>query len=389
MAILGFIYWAGNSYGGTWQKTLLLGFLVLSLFFCVLLHEFGHALAARLFGIGTRDIVLLPIGGMARLDYLPEKPWQEFVVAAAGPFVNLMIFVAVSFGVYLAYDFIIGYDEIFSTENETIIIDRKLRFFIFLAKSNLFLMLSNLIPAFPLDGSRILRAGLSKWVGRRTATFVTMRLGQFLAVLFIIYALVPVLKDAYLAWFFDYQYDPNTGLLSQDFTNGNVFTHILDFIDWEFQPTILLLSVFILFASRHEYHNVRIDEVMVRYTVSNVMRAGYTTFHTADPIGKAIVEARRGVETAFLVFDDEKILRGVLDEDDILDASQNNDDYTPIGTYMQPDFKVAKATESVRVVYDMMLRNAQSIMPIVNAEGDLIGVTDMSILKNFLRFHQK
>ncbi len=81
-ALLGFyVVYIGQSRGGDWQTILWFGFFVICIFFCVVLHEFGHALTARRFGVKTKDIILSPIGGVARLEKLPEKPIQEFYVA--------------------------------------------------------------------------------------------------------------------------------------------------------------------------------------------------------------------------------------------------------------------------------------------------------------------
>src|SRR6516225_4649675 len=124
---------------------------ILALFACVLLHEFGHAFAARAFGIQTPDITLLPIGGVARLSRIPDAPWQELVVAVAGPLVNVVIAAAMIFVVHQAAPL----DQLESIENPRIELLAKL------ASVNIVLVLFNLIPAFPMDGGRVLRALLA------------------------------------------------------------------------------------------------------------------------------------------------------------------------------------------------------------------------------------
>ena len=149
-------------------------FLVL-VFGCVLLHELGHALMARRFGIGTSDITLYPIGGVARLQRIPKAPGAEFLIALAGPAVNFAIVaVLVAFEVGLRS---VGIRPFFLDVVEWLVL------------INLSLGLFNLIPAFPMDGGRVLRAALSGWLGRVRATSVAATIGRFLALTFGLFSL--------------------------------------------------------------------------------------------------------------------------------------------------------------------------------------------------------
>lgn len=145
--------------------------LILALFGCVLLHEFGHALTARRFGIGTVDITLYPIGGVARLTRIPRAPGAEFVIAIAGPMVNFAIVLALAlFGISpLGSD---GYGL------------GRASFLGQLSAVNLGLGVFNLIPAFPMDGGRVLRAALAIGLGRSRATRIAATVGRILAVAF-------------------------------------------------------------------------------------------------------------------------------------------------------------------------------------------------------------
>jgi Zn-dependent protease len=145
--------------------------LVLSVFGCVLLHELGHALMARRFGIGTRDITLYPIGGVARLERMPKAAGAELLIALAGPAVNFAIVVAL-----LALLAISG--ARFASQSTLGL------FLVEILLVNLGLGLFNLIPAFPMDGGRVLRALLSTALGRVRATIVAARIGRILAVAF-------------------------------------------------------------------------------------------------------------------------------------------------------------------------------------------------------------
>src|SRR6476646_6528741 len=154
LLFLGWIFGASWVAGGpeaAWQA---LAFLVL-LFACVVAHEFGHIFTARAFGVSTPDVTLLPIGGVARLERIPEAPYEEFLVAVAGPLVNI--------------------GDLYAVESpDGSMIDR-------LAAVNLFLAVFNMIPAFPMDGGRVLRALLAARLGYVRATKVAAFIGQGVA----------------------------------------------------------------------------------------------------------------------------------------------------------------------------------------------------------------
>ena len=164
------IFGANYMSGGPQQAWGGLIFVVL-LFACVLLHEFGHIFTARHFGVSTPDVILLPIGGVARLERIPEKPSEEFLVAIAGPAVNVAIaalLIAIG-GATLQADRLATLGGASAS-----LVDR-------LAAVNLFLALFNLIPAFPMDGGRVLRALLATRLGYVHATEVAATIGQWVA----------------------------------------------------------------------------------------------------------------------------------------------------------------------------------------------------------------
>jgi Zn-dependent protease len=175
VAWIGFSYYQVEGLPGAVQGVL----FILSLFACVLLHEFGHAFAARGFGIATPDITLLPIGGVARLTRIPDKPWQELVVAIAGPLVNVVIAAALIFVVHSSVEL----EHLQYLESPRVELLSKL------ASVNVMLVLFNLIPAFPMDGGRILRALLAMAMPYAQATQVAAWIGQGLAVVFGIFGL--------------------------------------------------------------------------------------------------------------------------------------------------------------------------------------------------------
>src|SRR2546425_4816420 len=167
LLFLGWIFaasWVAGGPAAAWQG---LTFMVL-LFACVVAHEFGHIFTARAFGVSTPDVTLLPIGGVARLERIPEEPWEEFLVAIAGPLVNVAIAVAL----ILIAGARVNAGDLYAVESpHTSMIDR-------LAAVNLFLAVFNMIPAFPMDGGRVLRALLAARMGYVRATEIAAFIGQ-------------------------------------------------------------------------------------------------------------------------------------------------------------------------------------------------------------------
>lgn len=201
---------------------------VLALFACVVAHEFGHALMARRYGIRTPDITLLPIGGMARLEKIPEKPSEEIAVALAGPAVNVVIWLVLTIG-FGAYG---NPTDLVSLEEPT------QGFLERLAAVNLFLVVFNLIPAFPMDGGRVFRAVLARSMGRSRATRFAARAGQLIAFLF-----------GYL------------GLVS-----GN--------------PVLILIAIFVFMASISENSDVQMHDLAKGFMARDAM---ITTFEALSP----------------------------------------------------------------------------------------------------------
>ena len=170
------VIWIGLSTlinGGSSTAALMEILFILALFLCVVLHEFGHALAAKGFGITTRDITLLPIGGLARLETMPEDPKEELIVAASGPAVNVVIA-----GLLLITLLLTG------TLSQPLEISSFMNnFWLRLLTVNISLVIFNLIPAFPMDGGRVLRSLLASQMDYVKATQIAANVGRGLAVI--------------------------------------------------------------------------------------------------------------------------------------------------------------------------------------------------------------
>jgi stage IV sporulation protein FB len=172
-------WWAliGYSQGGA-LVGVLRALVLLALFACILLHEFGHILMARRFGVRTPDVILLPIGGVARLERIPDQPKQELLIALAGPAVTLAIAVVL---------FVIL--RLTGSQADVTRLSENQPFLAFLCTVNIYLLLFNLIPAFPMDGGRVLRALLASRLGLLRGTRIAATLGQMLAVVGGLYGL--------------------------------------------------------------------------------------------------------------------------------------------------------------------------------------------------------
>jgi len=305
---------------------------VLALFTCVVLHEFGHALMARRFGVYTKDIILLPIGGIARLNQLPEKPIHEFLVAIAGPLVNIGIALFLSPWFFLNSDLTPPPNELEMVQDYSFFIPS----LIFL---NVILALFNLLPAFPMDGGRIFRALLSTRMKRSKATHIAARVGQFFAVVLLLYGL----------W------------------QGSIIT--------------AFIGVFIFFTAAQENQWVRTESLLSQHTVAEIFRPHFTGMLADEPVSKALDLLLRNIEKNFLVFDDAGNLIGVLLEKQLLNAGEKE---VTAASIMQPHFEALRSSDSLKLVFEKIKKGGQKILPVME-NGELVGVVDISALNNFLR----
>ncbi len=349
-----FILWHAQSEGLNAIETVWLTGLLMTLFFCVLLHEYGHALAARRYGVKTRDIVLMPIGGMARLERMPEKPFQEFVVAIAGPAVNVVIALLLFVGIgYLAEGDV---RELFSTALQQDIgeevmtesgyfLSPILHFAIKLAFVNVALVIFNMIPAFPMDGGRVFRALLSMWLGRPRATKIAAWLGQAIALLLVA-----------------------AGLWSSDYM-------------------LSILGIFVIYAARAENDSVQTEDLLSRFKARDVLRPDFTHLRSNDWMLTAIETLRHGLERHFLIFDVNDRLVGMLEEDDIVRAMRKPDVTAEISQYAQRA-EVLQLEDSLLKVSNLLRQRGFGIVGVADESGALVGVIDQAGLVHFIRMEE-
>ncbi len=327
LAYFALVYWAER---GTLLGVLNGLALIIMLFVCVLLHEYGHALAARRYGIGTKHITLLPIGGLALLESMPREPRQEIVVALAGPAVNVAI-AAVVFLLLLAF----GRTEALVPADPT-----RMGVLPSLLAANVMLALFNLLPAFPMDGGRVLRALLSLRLDRVRATRAAAVVGQVFAV--------------------------GLGFLG---LNGN--------------PFLILIAVFVWIGAAAEANAVEADARLEGRPVGRAMITDFHALAPGDPLGRAIDLTLSGSQKDFPVLDGERVV-GVLTQAAILRGLRDRGAGGLVAEVMQPPLTADMSVSLAKLLEDMQAAGRGPVC--ILRDGRLAGLVDLENVAEFLRF---
>jgi Zn-dependent protease/CBS domain-containing protein len=320
---------------------------VLLLFLCVLLHELGHSLVAQLFGVKVVDITLLPIGGLARMTKMPDRPYQEFVMAAAGPATNIALAVALSL-VAMAW---LGPGKILSLAFTPELLDTFLSdtggqtLLALLILNNIFLAVFNLIPAFPLDGGRMLRSFLAALISHRRATSIASYVGQLLALVLGIVA-----------------------LLDSNFFLG-------------------LIAVFIFIGAWQEREQGRSQINMHGLRVRQAMQPVGLRLHPLQTIGEVAAQAASLPQTTFLVLDGGRLV-GLLTRADLLSALSKPGPTARVGQRMRREIPQLAPDDPLAEAGDRL--SAGHGAAIVVEAGQVIGTLsrpDLQRLTEALRAH--
>jgi stage IV sporulation protein FB len=310
------------------------------LFLSVLLHEFGHIRAARRYGIPTPDVILTPIGGIARIARMPDKPMQELVIALAGPLVTLILAAVLALGI------VVGSGSAALTPVGV----NDIPLWVALCWTNVILLVFNLIPAFPMDGGRVLRALLASRIGMVRGTRIAARIGQTLAVVLAIIGL---------------QY--------------NVF--------------LMLIAVFVFLGAEAEYEHVQTRHLAGDLTAGRLTVTDLRVLQPSTRLDQAIGLLTRSDQRCFPVLDDTGHLLGIITRDDLLRGVAESGLDAPVTLAMVPPEVTGTIAidmpfeEAVGLLYE----HKRDALPVLDAGGRFVGlmtrdnVTDVLLVQRLRR----
>ena len=323
LTFLLFLVWIGVShYAQGGQRAAVEGLLFITLLFaCVLLHEFGHVFAARRYGVQTPDITLLPIGGVARLERIPEKPSEELVVALAGPAVNVVIATLL----FLVLGGLPSMDDGTQVQNPGVgLLGR-------LAWVNITLVVFNLIPSFPMDGGRVLRALLAYRLGYTRGTRIAAAVGQAVA-----FALG-------LAGLF-----------------GN--------------PLLIFIALFVYMGAAAEASAAQMRDAGRGMIASDAAETRFEGLSPTATVEDAVERLLRTSQHDFPVVDGAGRLRGVLTRDDMIRALRERGPDAPVLEVMRRDIPVLNHRQPLDEAMRTMREGGHPAVGIADADGKLVGL---------------
>jgi Zn-dependent protease/CBS domain-containing protein len=304
---------------------------ILALFACVVVHEFGHALTAARYGIRTRDITLLPIGGLARLERMPDVPIQELWVALAGPAVNVVIAILL-FGWLQASG---AWQSVDRIGVATGAFAERVMF------ANVFLAGFNLLPAFPMDGGRALRALLATRMEYTRATQRAAMIGQGMAILF-------------------------------------------GFIGLQGNPMLIFIALFVWIGAGQEASVVQMKSALAGIPLRRAMLTHFRTLTPTSTLGDAVDFLLTGSQQDFPVVANGRI-EGMLTRSDLVKALTRSGRTAPVADNMR-ECPTAEASEMLETVLGRLQGRDCHTIPVLE-HGALIGLVTMDNVGEFLMIH--
>jgi Zn-dependent protease len=291
---------------------------ILLVFLCVTLHEFGHIIMARRFGVNTPEVILSPIGGIANMERMPEKPSEELLVAIAGPLVN----VAIALALMIVTG--IGFSEIGALDFEKVSLTERL------ILVNVTLVLFNLIPAFPMDGGRVLRALLAMNMGLPQATALAARIGQGFAFLFVLLGLF-------------------------------------------YNPILMLVGIFIYFAATSEEQSAAFTGFASSLKVADAMEHSSVTLPRHSALSEAIDMLLSTPQRDFPVTDEAGQVIGILDRDAMLAGLRAHGGEVQVGNVMRPSNPLPSDLSLTEAFARLRSKNARA-EAVTDAAGRVTGI---------------
>lgn len=291
---------------------------ILLLFACVVLHEFGHALTAKIFGINTPDITLLPIGGVARLERMPEEPKQELAIAIAGPAVNVVIalclFLVIGARGLLQQETVQGGDLIAQ-----------------LLTINVMLVLFNLLPAFPMDGGRVLRALLATRLSYARATQIAASIGQGCAFVF-------------------------------------------GFLGLLWNPFLIFIAFFVYIGASQEAALAQMKDVSRRFPVSSAMVREFRSLPVTATLQEAVDALLATSQHDFPVVDQEGSVAGILTRHDLIASLRKDDPTIRVGDVMRRDIPTVTTGTRFEDAFRIMQECNCPAVPVLDSMKRLVGL---------------
>jgi len=306
-----------NQYGI--NRAILSTLFICAVFVCVLIHEIGHSLIARRFGKEAKSITLLPIGGVATMEEMPEKPAQEILMSIIGPFINL----AIAGILYLVIGRKVG------VTMPSIYPDSAGAFFAALIGVNIILAIFNLIPAFPMDGGRVLRGILAMNMDYVTATSVAVYIGQAMAMFFIFFGI---------------------------------------FFNW----WLALIGLFLYIGAGSEKQHVVLRSFLHEVPVSEAMTTDFRSLRPDELLSDAVEHFHHGCQDDFPVIG-ERGIEGILTRHEILASIHGKGLDVPISEVMDRSFSSVTPAVALDDVYKRLLSSQKTAMAVVE-EGEVKGM---------------
>lgn len=342
--LLAWIAFAQWQIGGDMRAVLSLVLTILLVFAIVVLHELGHALAARRYGVATRDITLLPIGGVARLERIPREPRQELVIALAGPAVNVLLALAIGAALLASggADAMTGLGGLVAADPTFDLRRLASR----LVGINVWLLAFNLLPAFPMDGGRVLRAALAiRWGDYVRATDAAARAGRAFAILF--------------------------GLLAVLVINS---------------PLLVLIAGFIWIAGAGEAAQVRTQAALAGVSLRSVTMTDLRTLAPTDTLSHAARLVIDGYQPDFPVLDGARFV-GMLSRDALVRGLHDLGKDEAVARVMQSDGPVLAADLPPERALELLVASRVRALPVVR-DGALVGLLTQENVSEYLLLRQ-